>query len=347
MSRFGYDAAGRLVRASNRHAEVCFVYDRCGRLLAEECNGRAMTSTYDAAGRRLRRVTPSGAVADWSWTPEGRAAAVTTAGTTVAFHRDAPGNEIERRVGPAAVLRQEWDRGRRLVSQALVQDGGTRQRGFRYRGAGRMTGAGAAELTLDDLGRVVALTSAEHSERYAYDPLGNLTAAEVRTGDRLSESTEDTSLTYSGTLLRTAGRRRYEHDGQGRLVRKSVRTLSGKLREWTYEWDAEDRLLALTCPDGALWEYAYDPLGRRIGKRRRDGAVTTQETVFAWDGSRLAEEISGGRVTTFDWEPGADEPGGNHEEAGRLQVVPRPHERKVGVPDRVRDGQGPLQGDQG
>ncbi len=308
VSRFAYDAAGRLVRASNRHAEIGFVYDRCGRLLAEECNGRTVASTYDAVGRRLRRVTPSGAVSDWSWTPEGRVAALTTAGTTVAFRHDALGNEIERRVGPTAVLRQAWDRGRRLVSQALVQDGGAPRREFRYRGAGRMTGAGAAELTLDGLGRVTALASAEHSERYAYDPLGNLTTAQVRAGDRLSDSAEDASLTYTGTLLRTAGRRRYEHDGQGRLVRKSVRTLSGKLREWTYEWDAEDRLLALTCPDGAVWEYAYDPLGRRIGKRRRDGSVTTQETVFAWDGSRLAEETSGGRVTTWDWEPGADRP---------------------------------------
>jgi RHS repeat-associated protein len=111
---------------------------------------------------------------------------------------------------------------------------------------------------------------------------------------------------FDGTLIRRSGRTRYEHDAQGRLIRKTVALLNGQRREWTFTWNAEDRLTLATNPDGETWAYAYDALGRRTAKWRLDesGSVVDR-TAFAWDGTRLAEEVTAnGTGTTWDYVPG-------------------------------------------
>ena len=69
-------------------------------------------------------------------------------------------------------------------------------------------------------------------------------------------------------MLRTAGDTSYEYDSQGRMTVRSTRTLSGKVKTWRYIWNSEDRLISTTTPDGEIWRYSYDALGRRVGKQR-------------------------------------------------------------------------------
>nr|WP_275892771.1 RHS repeat domain-containing protein [Streptomyces actuosus] len=73
---------------------------------------------------------------------------------------------------------------------------------------------------------------------------------------------------FEGSLIRRAGRATYEHDTQGRRVRRTVRLLNGQTRTWTYAWTAEDRLSEVVTPDGECWRYTYDPLGRRVSRHR-------------------------------------------------------------------------------
>jgi RHS repeat-associated protein len=163
---------------------------------------------------------------------------------------------------------------------------------------------GTRRYDLDQAGRVTAVHAATWSESYAYDTLGNLThTAAPGDADRQGE------LHYAGALIRSSGHTTYEHDAQGRLVRSARRTLSGQTKQWTYSWDADDRLVRATTPDGAVWHYSYDPLGRRTGKRRfaPDGALA-EEVQFSWDGARLAEQRAARdgqtEVLTWDWDPG-------------------------------------------
>ncbi|MCX4959213.1 RHS repeat protein [Streptomyces virginiae] len=81
-----------------------------------------------------------------------------------------------------------------------------------------------------------------------------------------------------------AGRLRYEYDAAGRVTLRRRTRLSRKPDTWRYEWDAEDRLTAVTTPDGTLWRYAYDALGRRSAKRRMavDGVTVAEEVTFVW-----------------------------------------------------------------
>ncbi|MET9392706.1 DUF6531 domain-containing protein [Streptomyces sp. NPDC006624] len=329
ISTFEYDQAGGLVRAVNQDADLRFTYDALGRVLTESCNGRVLANTYDALGRRLQRRTPAGALSAWQYDADHRPVELRGSSHKVAFAYDAAGREVLRSMPTGASLLQEWTVGHRLLSQAVRTSGtpaGGLDRRYAYRSDGLPgtvtdSATGPVAYELDQTGRVTAVTATDRRETYAYDALGNLIHSEVRAGS-LAEAHDSDSrvqgrMTYSGTLVQTAGRSRYEHDAQGRVVRHTRALLSGGSRTWLFSWDAEDRLRAVTTPDGRHWRYRYDPLGRRIAKEllAPDGEVVVERTDFAWDGTRLAEacrsdsaETSRHRVTTWDWEPGGDRP---------------------------------------
>jgi YD repeat-containing protein len=165
---------------------------------------------------------------------------------------------------------------------------------------------GARRFELDPAGRVTGVAAPTGAERYSYDLAGNVAMA--------GWPGEDPAVReFSGSLLRSAGRIRYQHDPQGRVVVRQKKRLSSKPDIWRYTWDSEDRLVAVTTPNGAHWRYRYDPLGRRIAKQRlgRDGTSVAEQVDFFWDGSTLAEQVHNGVVaTTWDWEPGRVRPVG-------------------------------------
>jgi RHS repeat-associated protein len=240
------------------------------------------------------------------------------------FHRDSAGRETGRTIGGVAALSQGFDELGRMTAQAIwtydhpesghAADAAHRvlqHRTYTYRPDGTPLEIadhlrGTRRYDLDPTGRVTAVHAAAWTETYAYDVNGNISQASAP-----SPADEDAQgeREYAGTVIRRAGRTTYEHDAQGRLVRSARRTLSGQTRQWTYAWDADDRLTSVTTPDGTTWQYTYDAIGRRIAKRRlaQDGG-TAEEIWFSWDGDHLAEQAvvsTDGRadVLTWDWEP--------------------------------------------
>ncbi|CAG6397836.1 HNH/endonuclease VII fold putative polymorphic toxin [Streptomyces cocklensis] len=156
-------------------------------------------------------------------------------------------------------------------------------------------------MELDLNGRIVSVRAQDWSETYAYDRAGNLAFAEWSAPDS-HEAQGDRSV--SGTRINRAGRTNLFYDAQGRVIRRSVKLLSGGRREWHYAWSADDRPTAVIDPHGGHWRYRYDPFGRRISKGRVhvDDSVF-QRTDFSWDGSRIAEQYADDGVTTWNWEP--------------------------------------------
>lgn len=83
---------------------------------------------------------------------------------------------------------------------------------------------------------------------------------------------------------------------------------------WHYSWDAEDRLIGVTTPDGSRWRYRYDPFGRRVSKERLggDGATATERTEFTWDGTTLVEQTAHGPALpgayTLTWDHDGSRP---------------------------------------
>lgn len=329
VSTFTFDGAGRVIRARNADADVRLDRDPLGRVLAETCNGRTVTSTYDLLGRRTHRRTPSGAESRWEYDASGRPTAL-RAGVehAVQFGYDAAGREVKRHLGPHTTLGQTWDDDSRLRSQTLVgpAPGAGQQllqhRAFRYRPDGVLLGiddhlTGDRSYDLDPSGRITAVTGPQWTERYVYDLAGKITTASWQgAGTEAAQGPRE----YTGTLIRRAGHVRYEHDQQGRVVLRQQRRLSGKPLTWRYEWDANDRMTAVTTPTGQRWHYRYDPFGRRIAKQRLDADRTVLEQLdFSWDDTQLAEQSHvdwwpglrqpiASEVTAWDWQPGTFQP---------------------------------------
>lgn len=309
---YEYDLLGRLVRARNAHVELTREHDAAGRLLAESWNDREARSEYDIAGHRTARRTPSGATTRWTYDLEGRSMVQGIGGHEVAFHYDVIGREIERALGEATRLTHEWHADRLRTTQRVVTSAGeTRKRVFQHRADGLMASVtdavrGERSFELDRAGRVTAARGgAGWDEDYQYDALGNLTgfSTSAPLGD---EENGPGDRTYSGTVIERADRTFYRHDGQGRVVRRVIKLLSGGRREWRYAWNAEDQLTDVLTPDGRHWHYAYDPVGRRIAKQllAEDGTTVLEQVSFFWDGDDLAEQTDGAVSLSWDWTGG-------------------------------------------
>lgn len=67
----------------------------------------------------------------------------------------------------------------------------------------------------------------------------------------------------------------------------------------TFEWDAENRLVAVTIKaTGHRSEFGYDGLGRRVEIIEKDNTVITSDKKYLWEGTEIVEErgASGGTV---------------------------------------------------
>ncbi|MFV2175706.1 RHS repeat-associated core domain-containing protein [Actinomadura sp. LOL_016] len=325
VTTFAHDAMGRVTEARNPDATVVRTYDPLGELLTETVNGATVAYERDALGRVRSRTTPSGIRSSWTHDATGLPTSLAAGGQTLTFAYDAAGRETERRVGPAAALVQRWDAAHRLTGQTVwgapAAPGGQarllQHRTYAYRPDGGLTGVtdrltGNRGYTLDGRGRITAVQAQGWTERYAYDDAGNLAHAEHPAAD--PDTAGSGARAHTGTLVRSAGRTRYEHDAQGRVVLRERVTLSGKRMRWRFHWDAEDRLIGAETPDGSRWSYHYDPFGRRTAKQRlaTDAGAAPEVYLFAWDGTSLAEQVhrEGGhsRVTTWDYLPGTHTP---------------------------------------
>ncbi|MEU2622817.1 polymorphic toxin type 28 domain-containing protein, partial [Streptomyces sp. NPDC007157] len=299
ITTYSYDAAGRLVQAVGPDSSVSRHFDVGGNLTAETVNGRTTKYTYDALGRRTSRVTPAGAVSAFAHDAADNLVTLVTAGGTVGFEHDAAGRERARRVGASITVSTSYDEMGRLSRQAVTGAAGrvVQERGYSYRADGYLEQLddhlnGSRRMTLDVMGRVNAVRAEGWTERYAYDETGNLTVAEWPDTHPGHEAAGPRA--YEGGRITRAGRVRYEHDAQGRIVLRQKTRLSRKPDTWRYAWDAEDRLVGVVTPDGTLWRYLYDALGRRTSKQKlgSDGTTVVERVDFAWDGSTLCEQTT-------------------------------------------------------
>ena len=118
------------------------------------------------------------------------------------------------------------------------------------------------------------------------------------------------------------------------MVQRQVTRVSRKPAVWQYQWDAADRLTAVTTPDHTSWRYRYDPFGRRIAKQRLGpGDEVVEQTDFTWDGPRLAEQSSamvagpGGQVVAGGYRPGRVTPLTQAEHTSPCDLAEAPQEQ--------------------
>ncbi|WP_395316617.1 RHS repeat-associated core domain-containing protein [Variovorax sp. UC74_104] len=191
----------------------------------------------------------------------------------------------------------------------------------------------------DATGRVeesVRSAAAANSERFAYDPAGNLLDASTAPGY------------VRDNLVRVFEDKRYSYDGHGRLVRK----LSGRHTDQRFEWDDESRLVAVHTtrrpgtPEATtqVTRFDYDAMGRRVAKH--DAFDSTR---FVWEGMRLIEERRGAQVVSYVYEAGSYVPVARldaraepaHHDAPVAQVF-HFHNGPAGLPEELSNNSGSL-----
>ncbi|MEU8877783.1 DUF6531 domain-containing protein [Streptomyces javensis] len=298
VSTFRWGPAGELLEAVGPNTELTRTYDSVGRMVSETVDGRTLHLAYDAAGQLVSRRTPAGAETTYAYDAAGNRTALTAGGHVLASAHDAAGRETTRRIGDALTLTHAWDPLGRLTRQSLTgTSGGIHHRAYGYRADGYVTEvddhlSGRRTFDLDAAGRVTAVHAHGWTETYAYDEAGNQTHATWPSTQPAEEATG--TRTYTGTRITGAGSVRYEHDEAGRLTLRRKTRLSRKPDTWRYTWDAEDRLVSVTTPDGTVWRYRYDPFGRRTSKQRlaADGETVLEQTDFTWDGPTLVEQTT-------------------------------------------------------
>ncbi|MEU9209458.1 DUF6531 domain-containing protein [Streptomyces sp. NPDC048415] len=311
---YTYDSAGHLATAHTESSTLLLERDALGRILAESIDGRTIRYTYDVLGRRTVRTTPSGAVTRLSRNPAGALTALSLADRSSSFIRDALGREVTRTLGEPSqpvVISRTWDEVGRQTTQSVTANARSlRSREYQYRAdsslsgiINRLTGE-HQRISLDPVGRPLTVTADGWTESYAYDMAGNQTSAHWP--DAAPRAEARGKRTYTGTRIRSAGAIRYEYDASGRTTLRQKTRLSRKPETWHYVYDAEDRVISCTTPDGTVWTYSYDPLGRRTAKHRMaaDGETPEETVHFTWDGTDLAEQIdtTTGVVTTWEYD---------------------------------------------
>ncbi|WP_051856618.1 DUF6531 domain-containing protein [Streptomyces sp. NRRL S-1868] len=309
---YAYDTQSRLIRATSPTSSLTLERDVLGQITAETVDGRTTRYTYDPLGRRTSRTTPTGAHTSLTYDPAGNRTHLSVDDHTHTFTHDPLGRELTHTFGTAnspVTLTSAWDQLGRLTEQSLSTQARTlRARAYAYRPDNHLTSL-TDQLTgttqsfgLDPVGRPLSVTAEDWTETYAYDTAGNQTNATWP--DPAPHPEARGERTYTGTKLLTAGALRYKYDSAGRTVLRQKTRLSRKPDTWRYTWDAEDRLTTCTTPDGTLWRYLYDPLGRRTAKQRLadDGETVLEETRYTWDGTRLAEEANSASGVTLTWD---------------------------------------------
>ena len=153
----------------------------------------------------------------------------------------------------------------------------------------------------------------------------------------------------SGNRLKEYNGIEYTYDALGNLI---YRQLPDGENQY-YQYDLENQLVRTEIKKPAgnteIWEYAYDPFGRRLSKERQDKLAWTstdpKRTHFVWDGTRLLQEYTYKGSYTYlytdqdSYEPLAQVFHNNRDEAQYLAYF---HTDQIGIPREMTDIHGNL-----
>ena len=327
IETFAYNANGQLAEAKNEHARLQWFYDAAGNLVREhqhyqgpfqlEKRTAVWHHYYDELNQRTGTVRPDCHRIDWLTYGAGHVHGLLLDGQDlVAFERDALYQETRRTQANGLLQTMKYDPAGRLIEQQLgaiahasrkdesflpdqyrpdVQVGmqATLLRRYRYDPSGQLTSLednrrGRVEYRYDPVGRLLAANSALAHEIFAFDPAGNIQAADTTQREPITRPAPLPKLLDN--LLKEYAGVRCRYDERGNLVE---RTQDGLRSE--YEWDAFNRMTRATTWHGVT-TFAYDPLGRRIAKHSGTiegaGFRESSRTMYGWDGDTLAFESS-------------------------------------------------------
>lgn len=311
VTTYTYDPSGRLTEARSAHSFLALEWDAMGRTVTETIDRRTSRYGYDALSRRTLRITPAGVATRRTHDEAGNPAHLSLDGHGIAFSHDAAGRELTRSFGSPeqpVTLATAYDTVGRVKEHRLAATDRTlSHRLYAYRADDRLE-AVTEELTgnhrhyeLDPAGRPLRVTAHGWTETYAYDSEGNQTSAPVARQGPPPRIPRRTHLQRQPATVR---RRPALHLRRGRPHHRTAQEAglpqARRLALRMGRGRPADRLHhTRRHPVDLPLRPARTPHGQAPARRRR---TVVAETLFTWDGSRLAEQTDSASGTTMTWE---------------------------------------------
>ncbi|WP_420706606.1 DUF6531 domain-containing protein [Streptomyces sp. NRRL F-5727] len=297
-TEFAYDEAGRLTAVTDPLGATTRIAVDARGLPVEVTDPLGATTRYehDPFGRAVRITDPLGAVTRLEWTVEGRPSRrVAPDGSVESWTYDGEGNCLSHTDALGGTTRFTYTDFDLLTSR-------TDPDGVRYEFAHD------ADLRLTRVTNPQGLTW-----EYAYDPAGRQISETDFDGRTLAYA-YDAAGRLSARVNGLGETIRFERDALGRIVRKEVEGVGTT----TFTYDVFDELAEAVSPDarlerlrdrhgrlrsetvnGRTMTFAYDDLGRRVGRTTPTGAVS--EWTYDAAGRRTKLTASGRELAfTFD-----------------------------------------------
>ncbi|MFD4129991.1 putative T7SS-secreted protein [Streptomyces globisporus] len=302
ITRTTYDSAGHPTSITDALGSTTHIHSNAAGLPVEITDPLGATKRIerDAFGRPSAVTDPLGAITRFVWTPQGKLAQRTDAdGSIQSWTYDGEGNCLTHTDAMGSVTQFEYTHFD-LVAARTGPDG------VRY------------EFTHDHELRLTQVLNPQGlTWTYVYDPVGGL-ISEIDFDDRTLSYTRDAAgrlTTRTNALGQTTC---YERDKLGRIVRKDA---DGAVA--TFAYDLTDQLAEAVNADatvnwlrdeyghlksetvnGQTLTYAYDGLGRRIGRETPSGSIST----WAYDpAGRRTSLTTSGRTLTFEHDAAGQE----------------------------------------
>lgn len=321
LETYTYDGLSRRVSAADDDSLVEFGYDSLSNVVAETLQGDVTIVTHDGVGNPLSCVYPSGRTLTYTYDSLNRLSTIEQGPTTVASYLY---------VGASRIALQQYANGARGVYQYdgvqgvpnPANDAGVRQvvgithtagptvldaRTFRWdamfnkteRRDTRQAGPRLAHIYRYDAAYRLTSGTQENQQgtplrilNYNLDGVGNRVSV-TGFGGVVGAYVLDPNMPPSDFQVNqytTTPRDARAYDDNGNLTT----TVSGP-RQVDFAYDAYDRLVSLTDQlSGDTASYAYDALGRRIGKSLNTGCC---EVRYRYVGERVIEEVDPNGVT--------------------------------------------------
>lgn len=315
-----YDAAGRLLTASNGSVALAYTYDAANQLLTETSNlsalvsgltAQTLTYTYTADGQRANVTYPSGSVVAYGYTSRRQLESVTADGppALATYTYDLAGRRTGKVLENGVSTTYTYDGSAQLLSlnhalstttlatYAYTLDTGGRREAMTE--TNPLLGNRSVSYNYDSVNQLKLANDTVRRFDYNYDAAGN----RLQTQDTVGGITTYTNYTANSLNQYTnIDTKTPSYDANGNWATYAA---------WTYTYDAQNRLINAQNAISRT-SFVYDPLNRCVQRKissRANGSLPwtlNQTLVLTYDGWSLVEERNGAGTLTQSYFHGAD-----------------------------------------
>ncbi len=281
QTSYGYNGDGlvnQMTLPGNRNVQA--TYDLAGRLTSQtDPEGGQQTLTYDALGRVTEQTYPDTSTETFAYDVLGNSTSYTNrTGDTWTYGYDALGR----------MTSQTDPLGKSTVVEYNAADEATK--------VTDPTGV-FTRYGYDAMGRPAVISdNTDAATVVTYDPAGNPLSVLDPLGRETAYSYDGLGQLLTETYPGVLGTVTYTYDAVGNLTRRNQ---DGK--NWTWAYDARDRVSTVTNPLGKATGYGYDLADRVTTETLPSGRTTSYSYTPA--GELAATTDPGGLTSTYSYDP--------------------------------------------